>query len=394
MRSGFLTAITLALACGLSASAQSIPPAAPQASDKVPANTGPRYYTVELKGAFGEDITQTPIRDAVKDARKNKADYLIFVLDNTWPTQEQEFTHENENNFDQIFRAEQITPIFVEEIAKEWEKKPTIVFWVKKAMAGASMLPFVSPNIYMTSEAKIGGLGNLTDSLEGIGDEVVRQKQYSLRLGHAEGWAIAGGYDPRLIRAMASKPYVLSVRYEGGKPVYIERMPDPLKGEELLTDDGIGEHKDKPGEVMRGEGNDVLTLNAELAKKLLVSKGTVDSFSDLLFQLGLDRNGVEVKGQSKTITEGWVKDLVNAKKRLKQLLEEYGEIKPKPPGGYDERRTARAQQIKKLDDMINIMNKYKESITQFFLAKNRIPSVKTLEGQRDKLKLDQQADKP
>lgn len=389
-----LAALSLALLAGLPAAAQSsIPKAADTAAEKNTA-TGPRYYTIELKGNFGEDITQTPIRDAVKDARKNKADYLIFVLENKWPTEEQEMTREGENNFDQIFRAEQITPIFVEEIQKEWEKKPTIVFWVKNAMAGACMLPFVCPNIYMSSEAKIGGLGNLTESLEGVGDVVVQQKQYSLRLGHAEGWAIAGGYDYRIIRAMASKPYVLSVRFEGGKPVYIESMPDPLKGEELLTDDGEGDRKDKTGDLLRGEGNDVLTLNAELAKKLLVSKGTVDSLPDLLFQLGLDRNGVEVKGQSKTITEGWSKDLANAKKRLRTLGEEFAELKVKSPGGYDERRQFRAQQIKKLDDMLAIQLKYKEALTSFFHYKYRVPTIKAIEGYRDKIKLDQQADKP
>ncbi|MFX8523840.1 hypothetical protein ABTM10_20375, partial [Acinetobacter baumannii] len=67
-----------------------------------------------------------------------------------------------------------------------------VVFWIKRAMVGAAFLPFVSKEIYFLPEGRMGGIGTLQDF--DLGDKRVNEKQISLRLGHAEGIAIQGGY--------------------------------------------------------------------------------------------------------------------------------------------------------------------------------------------------------
>lgn len=354
-----------------------------------------KVYHIELKGVFGEDISQTPIRQAVKDAQRLGVDYIIVSLDNDWSMQGGlEERKDDDTAFDELFRSEDMDPIFNEEIPRDWEKPPQVIFWVKKAMGGAAFLPFNCPNIYFHSEGKMGGIGHLQAIFGGMGDEVVREKQFSLRLGHAEGKAIRGGYDPRIIRAMARDEYVLSYRIVGGKAELLERMPESAD-EFLLTDDGSEQEgrRDDIQALARGEGNDCLTLTADVAHKLGVSKGTVDTFEDLMFQLGISRNYELVKGQSKRIMESWSEGIENAKRQLPRLWREYQRVEVKAPGGYRERTQARSQRKQILTEMQQIEKRYEEALNPRRIPPG-LPNWHDLETLKKQIDLEQLADKP
>ncbi len=354
-----------------------------------------KVYVIELTGWFGEDISETPMRNAVKDAKKNNADYLIFVLDNDWSLRRfgrLDDIKDDQGQFDQLFRAEKMAPILNEEIPREWAVQPTVVFWVKKAMGGAAFLPLNCKNIYFHSEGKMGGIGGLNRIFGNMGDEVVRQKQFSLRIGHAEGMAIQGGYEYRLIKAMCLDPYVLSYRLEGGKPVYLERMPESAD-EFLLTDDADEQagHADTIDILARGEGNDCLTLNAKLAQELQVSKGTVDTMDDLIFKLGIARNSEIVAGNSKRITKGWIDGLEDAKRKLRKLWQEFQDVQVADPGEYPQRTQARNRRKNICEEMQGILKKYEEAINARAVP---CPDWATLNIIKERLKTEQMADKP
>ncbi len=356
--------------------------------------TGSKVYMIELKGRFGEDITQTPIRDALKDARKNGADFLIFKMDNEWSANELEEIPADAiaGEFDELFRAEEMTPIFVNEIPREWEKQPKVIFWVKQAMGGAAFLPFICKDMYFASDARMGGIGNLSLMFGSTGDEVVRQKQESLRMGHAEGWAIVGGYDYRILKAMAQIRYVLSYKWVGGKPVFIEAMPSS-PDEILLTDDGLEDRADSIQELARGQGNDVLTLDADTAKKLLISKGTVDTLDDLLFSLGISRNYQRVDDRSNQIMEGWTRALTYAKKDLRRLWQEFNEVQVQPPGDYSARSRARGARIAKLEEMKRIIRRFDEALNARFYRQYGIPGIADIDLIIEQIRQEQLADK-
>jgi len=375
------------------------PANAPKSINTKPANPGTsdkkKVYTIELTGEFGQDISQTPIRDAVKDAQKNDVDMIIVVIDNDWSQKQGGVKVDIEDDagaFDQLFRAEPIAKIFIDEIPKEWTRQPEVIFWVKKAMGGAAFLPFSCKNIYFHSEGKMGGIGHLSSMFGSTGDLVVREKQFSLRLGHAEGMAIQGGYEPRLILAMARDEYVLSYKIEGGKPVYFNRMPQG-PDEFLLTDDGDEQsgRADDIQALARGEGNDVLTINADLAFKLLVSKGTVDTMDDLVYKLGLSRNSDMVKGKSAQIMKGWRDGLESAKKQLRKLQNDLQEVAVAPPGEYPQRTQARGKRRSIAEQMQAIEKKYEEAINPRQL---RVWDWNTLQILKERLKTEQLADKP
>jgi hypothetical protein len=266
-----------------------------------------------------------------------------------------------------------------------------VVFWVEQAMGGAAFLPFLSKEIYFTSVARMGGIGNLGEAFEGRGDEVVRQKQRSLRLGHAKGIAAVGGYDSRIVEAMSIRDTVLSVTFEDGKPKLLDRMPEN-PGEVLLTDDGKGINADTMEQRVANTGNDVLTLNAKVARDIGVSKGTADTRDELLFQMGIDRVAELVpEKQSEGIMKAFSQQLYNSKQRLRAIMEEYSEI---PEGSnYNERTANRGRRIRLINEAIAIQNKFGNALSLRWMAENQIPGVSQLEQMRGELERKQLGDK-
>ncbi|HYF14898.1 MAG TPA: hypothetical protein VD971_07495 [Phycisphaerales bacterium] len=360
-----------------------------------------RYYWIDLKGRFGQDITQTPIRDAIDNAKAQQADVLVFHLDAAPVGDSLDFAGdakvELEHQFDELMRAEEIMPILVDEISTEWENPPRIVFWVKRAMAGAAFLPLVSKEIYFHPEGRLGGIGNLSTMMRG--NERVVEKQISLRLQHAAGWANVGGYPEVLVRAMAREEFVLSYKIEDGRPVYFERLPES-PDEELLTDSGKDAFADTIDAAARNTGNDSLTLDAALAQKLLVSKGTVETKDDLLIALGLDREGVDVSDKSKKITEGWSERLGRARRDVARLMEEFQGIEVQDPAGYRERTAARSARINKLRQLKTVLETFMEAWDPEYLSRVGVPlgnggkpDISALDTQIKRIQTEQQLDK-
>lgn len=346
-----------------------------------------RVYVMELTGKFGRDISQTPIRDAVEDARKQRADVIIIVMQNDWDlVKGLEEKTDDQAAFDELFRAEDMAPVITKGIPEKWQTQPRVVFWVKKAMGGAAFLPLICKDIYFHPDGKMGGIGNLTKLFGQTGDEVVRQKQYSLRMGHAEGLANTGGYDYRIVRAMATPEYVLSVSFEGGRPVYHERLPEG-PNETLLTDDGKDSNQDTDKEIVAGEGNDVLTLNAKLARDLRISQGTVETLDDLLFELGLSRNTVLVnKGKEDYFTKQWTEGVKSAIRNIQKLRAQVNEVQI--GGDYPQRTKARGQRKKLLNDMKAIIRRYAE----IFGEEQALQMISQIDTEINVLDQDQQKD--
>jgi hypothetical protein len=319
----------------------------------------PKVYVINLKGEFGKEISITPIRDAVKAAEKEQPDFLIVHLDNEWSYTGGEIPDEVQDNFDWFSVADKIEPVFTKEIDLEWEKKPHVVFWVGNAMGGAAFLPFLADEMYFEPDGRIGGIGTLEQMFEGVGDEVVRQKQRSLRLARAQGLAIANGYDYRFINALAQRSYVLSYDIYG---TLYERMPEN-PNEFVLTDDGKDERRDTMDQLVRGTGNDVLTLKADTALKLGMSSGTAATIDELLEQLGILRNHTMVEGRSDQIFSTWARNVSQAQRRVGRLLRDAGQVQG--GGTLREQRQAISRQISILEEVQGLFRRYGESFDPF-----------------------------
>lgn len=349
------------------------------------------YYFVDVKGKFGEEISQAPFARMLKDAQRTnpEMDYLIIRFESERWTDELKLEKipDTASDVRGVMRAEPITKLFVNQLPADWPNHPKVVFWVRDAFAGAAFIPLSVPNIYFTSDGKMGGLGNLQMLYGTTGDKVVRDKLRSATEGHALGWAYAGGYPLQVVRAMASITYVLSYRMDGDQPVFFERMPEN-PGEWLLTDDGNAEEgrRDLLEDVVRGKGNDVLTLDATLAERLKISKGTVDTFDQLLFTLGLDRAGVAMNGRGQKIFDDWREGLARSRREIQRLLRDFQEVRVEGETAR-QRNAARGRQIKILDDIIALIKQYGEGLEEWMYM-NDIPPETFLREQQEVIRIE------
>ncbi len=343
--------------------------------DAAKTGSGPSVYVVHLTGELGRDISATSLREVMKDVKKYQPDLLIFKVDTDFKFMGQErpdFIPDDAGPaFYQLETVRELQTMVTDEVRDDvaWANKPRLVMWVRKALGGSAFLPFVAKEIYYTSDAHHGGIGYLERTMSGRGDKVVQEKQYSLRIGRAEGLAIKGGHDPRIIKAMSRSDYVLSVSFVGGKPVFYE----DTSGEILLTDDAAEDRKDLIPDVVRFRGNDVLTLDAPLAERLGVSLGTADTIEDLLSMLGVDKGHTIIAGRSEQIIEQWGRAVSEAHLELRRLWREFGRAPAggapaggAPAGGatngYDQRSRARGRQINLLNDILALLNRYGEAL--------------------------------
>ncbi|MCA9292637.1 MAG: hypothetical protein KDA20_02350 [Phycisphaerales bacterium] len=285
-------------------------------------------YIAELEGFMGRDITTQPFDELFKDVdrqfndlidvpggdgeqqvRSDKRDKHIVVLKMDCRT-------DPRRGFDGLFVAEQLAPA----MQRERAKGRRIVFWVDNAGGGAAFLALMGPEIYMTREGWMGGVGTLDDF--DIGDELVNEKQISLRLGHAEGWALYGGYGEvgvQIVRAMTRKQFWFAARLVGGKPEVL--LEDPRENPDLhgggwtiLADDGKGDNADDPDAL---KGNDVLVLEADWAQKLGISRGVADDVDELAFALRIEKNFFELpETRAEKIMEGWHDEIENVIRQI------------------------------------------------------------------------------
>ncbi|MEL6796612.1 MAG: hypothetical protein AAFO89_07275 [Planctomycetota bacterium] len=331
-------------------------------------------YAFELDGELGWNISPTPLRDKMERAREAGAEVIIVKLDNIRRGQPEwlnEALIDDMANFDTLFFAEQLVPALTTEVRADWDDQPQIVFWVDRAMEGMAFIPLLKPDIYFTSDGRMGGVGNLDELFGSTGDEVVRDKQKSLRQGQVEGYAIEGGHDTAIVRAMTKSTISLWYRLENGLPVFDERTDNspPLGGGWIqLTDDGQDERQDTDRQVVRLEGNDTLTLDADTAFKIGFSDGTANSMDDLLFELGIedrayiidDADGDGLADGSERIGQTWTRGLTSALRTLRNIDRDIANIRIPENAGDRAQQIRESQTLRILRRAIQLLNRYEE----------------------------------
>lgn len=292
-------------------------------------------YVVELEGRFAFDVSKTPLMNVFEEADKyfkdgvpgsgemagktvvdpSKRDRNIVVL---------KMNTASEPGFGSVFQSEEIGPVVEDQIVQRGRR---VVFWVEQATGGSAFMPFISPEIYFTSEGVLGGIADL-DTFSS-GDKMVDEKLIGAFMGHAEGFAIKGGYGDHIpaLRAMLRAQYWLAVKFEGGKPIYLQHEPTESDGAgwTILSDDGEGKNKDEETAL---KGDDIFSLNNEWASKLGISDGVADTTDDLAFRLGIEHNYKVVEGKK----NGGQKAVESWKSGLEEALRQ-----ARPPQGNDDR---------------------------------------------------------
>ena len=346
-------------------------------------------YVMDVVGDFGVDVAVTPLREAVHDAKQYLPDILVVSLDTNWTDGNSEVPDDAGGEFDRIFLARDIAPIFTYEIQTEWprDKQPRVVMWVKNAMGGSAFIPLSFKEIYFHPEARMGGLGNLMFMFSNV-DALVKAKLTSASLGSAKGLANLGGHDELLVDALARLNERIAVSWEGGVPRLYRGTA--VGNDEQLTDDGTNPAEaDSLRDRVTGRGNDVLTLRADMALKLGFSQGTAATEEELWQAMDLDRVGVREVGDGGEIMQRWSDAVYRASRELPRLQQEFQDIQV--GGDYRQRSRARAMQIDTLKKMQRLVRAYGESLAYVF--QGRVPSEEQIRNQIDEIEQQQRRDR-
>ena len=326
-----------------------------------------KLYFIPVTGQIGRDFAVQTIKNMVKDLKEVQPDYIVLYINTEWKNQQGEEKNiydpdDAGNAYGAVHRIQAIAEVITDDIRddKTWAKKPQVVAWVKRALGPAAFLPFVAPKIFYTPDAVHGGIGYLDHLYDGRGDEVVRQKQYSLRLAWAEGVAIKGGHDPRIMRAMSRMDYSLSYTMVGGKPVFYENITE---GENVLTDDGNPDagRADTLEEMMTNRGNDVLTLTPPVAKRIGFAEGIANSTEDLAFELGVNRAYRVYREKPAKIAAAWAKESAQRRAEFMRLRDESRRIQVNGETAA-ERNSQRGRIKRNLLAMVELLTKYRDSL--------------------------------
>jgi len=321
-------------------------------------------YILPLTGEFGRRVASQSLLEALDDVRKSQPDYLVVLFDFEWAfggirTNDLERARQSMVTWNAgMSAATEMSTLLTDRIRddKKWVKKPKVIGWIRNAMGPSAILALVLRDLYYQPEARHGGIGYLDYILGGV-DETVRQKQISLREGAVRGIGNKGGYDEMIVLSMTKTATVLSVTYEGGVP----KLFTDDTGEELLTDDGIGGNADRLDDIVRGRGNDTLTLTADLAAKLRVSKGTAATRDELLDELGIVRNYKIIEGRAPAIFTNWERRVQNAERDMQEWARQAAETRAERDTP-DARVAARGRQIGLYEKCRRALEQYDKSL--------------------------------
>ncbi len=328
-----------------------------------------KVYVVSMEREFGRDVSRTPVKAIMDNIARAQPDILLFRFDHTFGLYGQEtpdYGQIGRQSYNLLETARELDTLITDRIASDpaFKVKPRQIAWIKKALGPAAFLPFVFPEIYFTSDGHHGGIGGLDLLFKGQADDVVAEKQISLRLGRSIGLAEKGGHDGRIMRAMSRGDYFLSYRIVGGQVEWLENQLPSDPSWFILKDDGStnDEHRDSMQDMVRLKGNDYLTLDARTAFEIGLSKGTADTVDELMSKLSITRNYAIVKTKTDQTFKEWSKDVSKAEKDLERLYRKYQDVAVKAPGQYEQRTAARGQRKSLLREMQGIIKIYAESI--------------------------------
>ncbi len=339
-----------------------------------------QIYRIRLSGRFGYNVTHTPVQELIDDINRVFDDAKESNVEGGPATVVDDEVRDKHivlleidctpgGGFDGLWNSIEFINLFEQEIHDRGRR---VVMLVNQAVDGSAFLPWISKEIYFLE----GGIMGISSDLHlfDIGDPMVNEKQISLRLGHAQGYAILGGYveqGPAIIKAMARSTYWLSVLWTGATPRVSLREPtsaDLAAGWELLSDDGLDENDDDMQQGVRNP-NDQFVLRDDTAFRLKVSQGTVSNAEEILFLLGVHRNANYVEHEGNQIFADWNKALAtftekafpgSQRQRPGELWRDYGRIQV--AGDFNDRRKARGRQLQILKQIRSITQRVAEAV--------------------------------
>jgi len=299
-----IAALTVSLAATLSvtvapqhAVAQSADTGAP-----LPASTAsPKVYVFPMVGQMGTDISEPIFKTLIEDVKKQKPDILVLRLKSADVDRINHLRNDDPNEFGLV---NEITTYrdMVKSVHDELRDIPQVM-WLEDAVGVSGLAALAWQRMYMTSDARLGGLNQFKDMVEAQWQDAdVRSKMVAAWTGIMKGLVQLGNNPDVLADAMIFENRTLSVNFEG-------------RGANWLGDT-------TGAWVVDSSTENPVSFAAPLAEDIMLSDGTADNLDDLMFLLGYREYTAVDSGEklAKQFTDDWRK----AMKNCFEWLEEAG----------------------------------------------------------------------
>ena len=290
-----IAALTVSLAATLSvtvapqhAVAQSADTGAP-----LPASTAsPKVYVFPMVGQMGTDISEPIFKTLIEDVKKQKPDILVLRLKSADVDRINHLRNDDPNEFGLV---NEITTYrdMVKSVHDELRDIPQVM-WLEDAVGVSGLAALAWQRMYMTSDARLGGLNQFEDMVEAQWQDAdVRSKMVAAWTGIMKGLVQLGRHPDTLADAMIFAERTLSVNFEGRGAKWV--------GDTTGT------------WVVDSSEERAVRFEAPVAEEILLSDGTADTLDDLVFLLGYrDYTKIETGEKiAKQYTDDWRKGMKN-----------------------------------------------------------------------------------
>ena len=291
----------------------------------------PGVYIIPMKGQLGTDIHPSVYKKVADDVRALKPDLIVIIMDCkdaddlmiplNDATEQGLFMHHEYREIVNLFRDE----------LREFPQ----VMWVEDSVGFSSLVAMAWDNVYMTPEARLGGLQRVSKLAGGWSDPDVAAKMMAAWTGIGRSFLEYGGYAKELAEAMMRPEYALSASFKGREVVW------------SLND--AGEF------LVDGDDEETLGFRAKAAEDLLVSEGTAENLDDLAFLIGYREYRV-LDGKGETIVEDYVQDWRQTFAHTEELMQDYGQHRGWASGDETLRWLGRCK--RDLENIIRAMERY------------------------------------
>lgn len=270
----------------------------------------PSLLVVPMVGQMGTDIHPDIYREIVDGIRAMNPDVIVWrmkcgVREDLFAPLLEQMTQQH--------REEEGIPMFTDEyrelvrVLQDGLSEYEQVMWIEDSHGISSLVALAWGDIYMTPDARLGGLETLYQLVQGFRDADVRAKMLAGMMGMADGFLVRGNHDSAIGVAMIRPDRRLSATWRGREVDW--RL------------DTSGQY------LVQGSDENVASFTARTAENLLISNGTAETIDDLALLLGF-REYRRLHGQPQEAIENYVEDwrrvLSNAEQWWKDFQQHQG----------------------------------------------------------------------
>ncbi|HUX02023.1 MAG: hypothetical protein WBD63_04310 [Phycisphaerae bacterium] len=205
------------------------------------------YYVIPIKGVIGRHFTAGRMEACLKEAERLKPAVVVLELD---------------TGGGDIIDAERIVDLIIA------HKDLRFVAFVRKALSAGATITLACEKIFVTESATIGGAVSYSVGSDGMPQDLpadVAEKFQSIWRAVCRKAAEYGGHPSLLAEAMVDPAFALTMREEGGKPVF---------------------ERDGQGKVLKAQGR-ILTLTAREAVECTLAEELVPDLKAVGQHLGM-----------------------------------------------------------------------------------------------------------